>query len=763
MSGSTDLTPAFIAAGSKYNVDPRLLMAVAWQESNGDPNARSPAGAQGLMQLMPATAKTLGVNPYDPVQAIDGGARVLAQNLDRYGNVPDALRAYNAGTDQSHWNNKETLAYVPGVAAKFAALPAFQPAPVAGDQAAPSAVSQAGPVTASGGVQVADSGQVANDASPPDAFGARYGSLVGGAPAKASTSAPSADAFGARYGALLKPDASGASPAAAASQPTSAASASNAGSTLGDVGRGIAQGYKDVAQTAAQGLAWAGRQAAAIPGVQTAADATGLPQAWGDMLNRMDADRQAFDASNPGTAAQIGRVVGQMAATAPALGPIGDAAGAVGGAARAAAAGNPLLSAPVALATRVGQGAAAGAAANALTSAASPDGVAGQAKSGALIGGALGAAGSAARGIGNALAPQMDAATAAIYNRANQYGIDLAGWRLSNNPLTKFIGDQADAMPGSGAQAADMASRRQFTAAVAQQMGETANALTPAVMQGARDRIGQAFDQVAAQTSITPDHAFLNQLATIETQARSALGHDAQPIQNQITDVLDAAVRGNGAIQGDAYQALTARGGPLDVLANRGNPTQAYYGTQIRNALDDALQRSVPQQLQGQLTQARYQWRVMRTIEPLAEKAQQNADGVLDPKLLAGRLRQTDDMLAYTGGGPLGDLAQIGTLFRDPPNSGTPGRLLAMSLPGSAATALTGSPGPLLANVGTLAGGAGVSRLMRTPAYTNMLLGNSPLGTGTVNDLASLVGSQAAPAVAMQGRNMLMVPPPNQP
>jgi soluble lytic murein transglycosylase-like protein len=86
-------------AASKHGVDPALLAGLVEQESNFDPNAGSPAGAQGLTQLMPATAASLGVtNVHDPVQALDGGAKYLRQQLDRFGgDVARALAAYNAG------------------------------------------------------------------------------------------------------------------------------------------------------------------------------------------------------------------------------------------------------------------------------------------------------------------------------------------------------------------------------------------------------------------------------------------------------------------------------------------------------------------------------------------------------------------------------------------------------------------------------------------------------------------------------------------
>jgi len=88
----------FNAAGSKYGVSPTLLAAVARQESGYRSDAVSPAGAQGMMQLMPGTAKSLGVaDPFDPTQAVDGAARMLRDLQTRFGSVQLALAAYNAG------------------------------------------------------------------------------------------------------------------------------------------------------------------------------------------------------------------------------------------------------------------------------------------------------------------------------------------------------------------------------------------------------------------------------------------------------------------------------------------------------------------------------------------------------------------------------------------------------------------------------------------------------------------------------------------
>ena len=84
---------------AQYGVDPHLARAVMRMESGGNPNAISRAGAIGLMQLMPGTAKGLGVDPTDPHRNLEGGIKYLAQLSDKYnGDLTNTLAAYNAGS-----------------------------------------------------------------------------------------------------------------------------------------------------------------------------------------------------------------------------------------------------------------------------------------------------------------------------------------------------------------------------------------------------------------------------------------------------------------------------------------------------------------------------------------------------------------------------------------------------------------------------------------------------------------------------------------
>ena len=103
--------PMAEAAARKHGIPPDLFNRLVQQESNWNPKAKSHKGAIGLAQLMPFTAKKLGVNPHDPQQNLEGGARYLRQMYNKFRSWKLALAAYNAG---------------PGAVEKYGGVPPYK-------------------------------------------------------------------------------------------------------------------------------------------------------------------------------------------------------------------------------------------------------------------------------------------------------------------------------------------------------------------------------------------------------------------------------------------------------------------------------------------------------------------------------------------------------------------------------------------------------------------------------------------------------------
>jgi hypothetical protein len=725
----TDYSSLIDQAAQKYNVDPKLISAVIQTESSWNPAAVSKAGAIGLGQIMPATAKALGIDPTDPAQNIMGTAEVLSQNLDKFGNVPDALRAYNGGYDQANWQNPETQAYVGKVAGAYGNA---QPPANSGAQMAANGASDV-PLTS---------------ASSP-AFSQMFPELAKSSETAAPQTAP---AFSQMFPDLANP------------QPKAVAAAAPPG-MLDQLGSGFMRGAKDVGDTLDNVVAWGDKN---IPGAQaldTAANSlssavAGHPTGFGrtpemnTQIEQQDAAGRANFQQQYGdsTPAQIGRIAGNVAVTAPALavgGPaLGAAADATGIGSVLSGAGNAVRSVPVigrllaGGAQAAGAGALAGGAAGGLASGGSGQSVGQGITQGAETGAVLGpiaatlAAGAGAVGravTGGTIAPtQANLADLAM----NKYKIPLTAPQMSDNASTKFLSSAADTLGYTGA-ARNEAQQEAFTRAVGGTFGADATHLTPDVMQAAKDKLGQAFDSIAAKTTINADNQFVNDLIGVQSDAAKVLPSSEQaPINSQIDDVL-SAVDGNASISGQSYQALTAKNAPLSRLSNSRDPNIAYYAQQIRSALDDAMERSLAASgqtdLATQLQQTRLQYKNMMTVAPLAAKAEASG-GVLSPALLQGAVQSSFKNRAFQGAGDLGELAAIGQTFLKPTrSSGTAERYLGaeqlLEGAGGIGAMLMGHPtegAAILARIpAQIAGGRGVSAILNSRPVAEALLRRS--------------------------------------
>lgn len=355
------------------------------------------------------------------------------------------------------------------------------------------------------------------------------------------------------------------------------------------------------------------------------------------------------------------------------------------------------------------------------------------------IGGAVGAPilAGAGKAIGsgvNALrGPALDPETALLAKRAGDLGIPLGGAQISSSPAVHYLNSALKYLPFTGYGARDAAQQEGFNRALAKGMGVDAPKITPAVMAQAKATLGAKFDELADKIPIKADDKFVNDLDAIQTAAsKEMVPSELKPINAQIDNVL-GAVDKDGTISGKQYQALTRKGTPLDRALNSNDPNIRHWASQVRGALDDAMERSAPEDLRNELSQTRAKYKVMKTIEPLAEKS---PTGDISPALLMQQVRNHYGDLAYGGGGDMGDLARIGQRFlKEPPNSGTAQRSYWNSLVGGglgaagATSAMMGGADmglPILSAVGHAAVGlpvaSGVAAALNSKAYRNALI-----------------------------------------
>lgn len=383
-----------------------------------------------------------------------------------------------------------------------------------------------------------------------------------------------------------------------------------------------------------------------------------------------------------------------------------------------------------------------------------------------LVGGAIGA------GFNKLLGGTSSEVAKLAQLARDKFNIPIGPGQISENPMVRVADSVVAKMPFSGGTVSNAAQQGAFNRAVANTMGEKASALTPDVMASAKNRIGGVFDSVAQRTpSISADSKFVQDMIDTTHGAEQTLTADELgPIGKQVGAILDKfEASGNRTITGDIYQALTRKDAPLSRAMQSDNPNIRFYAGQIRDALDGALERAAPADALADLKTARSQWRAMRTVEDLTEKA---PTGDISPALLMGAVRKSYGDMAFGGGGDLADLARIGQQFlKAPPSSGTAERLAIMKGLGLTGGGLAGVGGllmnpatiPMAAAVGIpsaagfLAASKGAGALMRSDALANKLISNSigarvnPGQLTTPNMLMRI----APPAVMQQDNKLL--------
>lgn len=462
-------------------------------------------------------------------------------------------------------------------------------------------------------------------AQAPDAFG---DTLTKQAPAAASSQAP--DAFADTLTAPASPEAQTQQAMIADSRP------------MAWIGNGLMRGVHQATDVPAEALARGADYLANKLGFQTT---QGQQTAAGDQ-----AFNSAYDANpaNKGTGPAAARMAGNMAVTIPAAMGVGKVI------APLASLAGPL--APVA------SGAAQGAAVNGMTGE--------DVNIGAMIGGALGGAGAV---IGKGINKLMISKDPGVAAAVNDYGIPLRAGQVTDNKFVRYLDSQVGNLPFSGQEASNAAQRAAVNKAVAGSFGENATKITPQVMQNAKDRIGGVMNDIEARTTIQADPQLLHDLSAIETSAQKtpSIYNDVRP---HITDILETAAANGGTIPGKAYQALVGHNSDLATAAQSGQGVVKNYASQIRDALENAMQRYAADGDAQAYSNARLQYKNMMTVAPLVNKG---VPGDINPLLLQGAANRSFKNNAFRGAGDLGEIGDIAqTYLRAPPDSGTATRQL---------------------------------------------------------------------------------------
>ena len=418
----------------------------------------------------------------------------------------------------------------------------------------------------------------------------------------------------------------------------------------------------------------------------------------------------------------------------------GNIGGSINALAPAMAAAPTLMGVSGPLLQRAVMGGVSGAGINALDQAVRSSGDPNAIDTGAIIGGAFGLgtpfAGRAIGAGANALMrTAIDPMTASLARRAAELGIPIRPPQMSSSPFVSKLDQMAGQLPGAVTPRLAAEQQGAVTRAVSRTFGENTDTLTPATMQAAKKRIGGEFKDVLSRMSIAPDDTLANDLGGIVHDASRFLRpDDANIIKNHLEDVFSKFSAGNGEIEGKAYQALVQKGSALDDSI-KGTGPEKNYAMRLRDALDEAAKRSSDPELAQRLTQAKYQWKNMKTVQPLVTRG---VPGEISPLALNTRVNTQFPDRAFTGAGDLGDIADVAQQFmRQPRDSGTPigtailNRLVPAAAAGGASY-WTGndwlkSAGWGLAGLaGTAALARGGSSLLNNPAVLSGLIQRAP-------------------------------------
>jgi hypothetical protein len=645
------------SAARAQNIDPSLIRALIQTESSGNPKAVSSKGAVGLGQLMPATAKSLGVSdPTDPKQAIPAIAALLNENLTRYGNVQDALRAYHGGTDQKNWG------------------PLTQAYPQKVLSAMPRAQTQTSPGIPTGQPQ----GSQSDDAI--------FAAFTGGkAQPQQAQSGPSDDDILAAFTKAQAPQAASVQkpvqpqPAQTQGQPSGLATL---GATLG---KGFGSTVLGAQQLLGHGLQALGAQGAGNWLVNDADQG----------LKKLNAEAAPYEQAHP-TIGTVGNLGGSIAATLPlmAAAPV---AGTYGGAATV--------------------GALTGATSGALAPVEGGNDFWGdkaqQVGLGALTGGI---ASPILRGVSRVISPQVSPDVQALMSRGvtpTPGQILGGGFARTEEKLTSvpFLGDMIKNAQQRGVQQFNAAAYNEALAPIGQKFSGTVG---QEGIEQVANKIGAAYNEVLPKMQFKIDPQFHADVMNLSSMAQGLPEAQQKTFLNLLKTQIFNKVGPQGNMDGQALKGVQSE---LAKAAKGylGEPSydQRQLGAAVsalKDAMDSNLMRVNPPELAQKLSNANQAWANFARIRAAgASQGAMNNEGIFTAGQLQNAVRSADKSVGKgataTGNALMQDLSGAGqrVLGSKYPDSGTTGRgLMALLAPAGMMTA----PSQTLMTLGGIGAGS---------------------------------------------------------
>jgi hypothetical protein len=348
-----------------------------------------------------------------------------------------------------------------------------------------------------------------------------------------------------------------------------------------------------------------------------------------------------------------------------------------------------------------------------------------------------------------------DPAVAAAAERVRNEGIEVSAGQAKGSEALKTAESQLGQVPFGKQVVPEQ--QAQFNAAVSRRMmpegAPGAPALTPDVMQTRATQLAQQYDDILSRNTMRTDPKFGQDLSKVMGDYMNRISLQQRPeFERAVNSLASDINRFGGALPGPLYQQARSHFGDLAFAAKQSDPAMAQATRGVRNALDDAMARSIPDPAEAELLKATNRnYRAMKTIEDALSRAGSDGMGNLTPNAVLGaatrsagkaaRARGTDDLV---------NLAQTAkAVMRMPPNSGTASRLNIMNL--AQGGGITGH----YAGIGGAAGaGLGVAGPALMSRFINGRLGQAWLGNSLLNE-GVLSGARALVNAAQAGNGIL--------